>query len=92
MHSDEVLIRHKNLFLTSSWDSSVWNKIWKGEVVPVHVMKAYNGSKLIAPLIRNLGTTSEVVLWLKFTLELVFYYGKCLTQVGCRMWEDISLY
>jgi hypothetical protein len=44
------------------------------KVVPVHIMKAYRGSRGIAPLIPNLGIRWR---WMfSFTLQLLYCQGK----------------
>jgi hypothetical protein len=45
-----ILILHR---ATSEIDVDL---LCKGEYVPVHAMKAYRGSRFVAPLILNLGT------------------------------------
>jgi hypothetical protein len=55
----------------------IMNKIKKpskDQAVPVHAMKAYNGSSCTAPLILNLGTTwrqvMKLMLWLIYPLPM----------------------
>jgi len=55
----------------------IMNKIQKpskDQAVPVHAMKAHNGSSCIAPLILNLGTrwkqVIKLMLWLPYPLPL----------------------